>query len=133
MLVNTNQLQTDEIDTWDKLTSIPLIFEIQRDHLLEKYLANLSPEKPWGDRKDAAQKLGLMGCNEALPGLLEMLQTDPFWMVRCSIIQSLEKIGNPNAISTLTAVAENDSYKVVRSYANKAIDRLSSSSGDLWH
>jgi HEAT repeat protein len=133
MLPNTYEHQTDVIDTWDKLTSLPLIFEIQRDQKLDKYLSNLSPDTPWGDRKTAAQQLGSMRCQEAVPGLLEVLPTDPFWMVRCSIIQALEMIGNPNAISTLRAVAENDSFQVVRSYAVKAIDRLSSASGDLWH
>jgi HEAT repeat protein len=46
-------------------------------------------------------------------------------MVRCSIIQALEKIGDPRAIPTLREVAVNDRFQVVRSYATKAIEKLS--------
>jgi HEAT repeat protein len=61
---------------------------------------------------------------EALPGLLDALPADPFWMVRCAIIQALEKIGDPMAIPTLQEVANSDGFQVVRSYAAKAVDRL---------
>jgi hypothetical protein len=46
----------------------------------------------------AAQCLGQMRSTEALPGLLAALLTDPFWMLRCAIIQALEMIGDPEAI-----------------------------------
>jgi len=62
---------------------------------------------------------------EATPGLLAALPTDPFWMVRCAIIQALEMIGDPGAIPTLREVAKSDCFQVVRSYAAKAIERLS--------
>ena len=62
---------------------------------------------------------------EAVPGLLDALLGDPFWMVRCAIIQALEMIGDPWAIPTLREVAENDGFQVVRSHAAKAVERLS--------
>jgi HEAT repeat protein len=46
-------------------------------------------------------------------------------MVRCAIIQAIEKIGDPAAIPTLKQVSVNDSFQVVRSHALKAIERLS--------
>jgi HEAT repeat protein len=73
----------------------------------------------------AAKRLGSMRDPEAVPVLLQALLTDPFWMVRTSIIQALEMIGDPAAIPTLEEVARKDSFQVVRSYANKAIIRLS--------
>jgi len=45
---------------------------------------------------------------EATPGLLAALPTDPFWMVRCAIIQALEMIGDPGAIPTLREVAKSN-------------------------
>ena len=62
---------------------------------------------------------------EALPGLLDALPVDPFWMVRCAIIQALESIGDPEAVPTLRQIAKSDRFQVVRSYAAKAVERLS--------
>jgi HEAT repeat protein len=90
-----------------------------------RLVADLSPETPWGDRQNAARKLGYLGNPEALPGLLDALPDDNFWMVRCAIIQALERIGDPGAIPTLRQVASGDGFQVVRSYAAKAIERLS--------
>jgi len=72
----------------------------------------------------AAKRLGYLRDPGALPALLQALLTDPFWMVRTSIIQALEMIGDPAAIPTLEEVACRDSFQVVRSYAKKAIERL---------
>ena len=83
------------------------------------------PDVSWGDRQMAARKLGTLGCPEAVPGLLEVLPADSFWMVRCAIIQALERIGDAGAIPTLRDVAETDGFQVVRSYAAKAVERLS--------
>jgi HEAT repeat protein len=102
----------------------PLALVIQPDIKLYNFLADLSPDTPWGDRQIAAKKLGNMRNPEALPGLLDALPADPFWMVRCAIIQALEKIGDPMAIPTLQEVANSDGFQVVRSYAAKAVDRL---------
>jgi len=60
-----------------------------------------------------------------LPGLLAALPEDKFWMVRCSIIQALEMIGEPGAVPALCEVAEYDGFQVVRSHAAKAVQRLS--------
>jgi HEAT repeat protein len=68
--------------------------------------------------------LGYLRNAEALPGLLQALVSDPFWMVRCAIIQALEMIADPAAIPTLKQVAREDGFQVVRSHAVKAIDRL---------
>jgi HEAT repeat protein len=95
------------------------------DPKVEKLLADLSPDRDWGRREIAAQKLGYMRSQEGVPGLLNALPSDPFWMVRCAIIQALEMIGDPKAIPTLQEVANKDGFQVVRSYAAKAIERLS--------
>ncbi len=99
--------------------------EDARDRKIGAYLAKLSPEIPWGHRQIAAQELGAIGSSKALPGLLSALLSDPFWMVRCAIIQAIERIGDPSVISTLHEVAKSDGYPTVRSYAEKAIERLS--------
>jgi HEAT repeat protein len=116
-------LQTaDKVDTF---TTLPIAVEFQSDPRMGKLLADLSPDTPWGERKMAAQRLGYMRCQEALPELLAALPGDPFWMVRNAIIQAVVMIGDPEAIPALQDVANNDSFQVVRSYAAKAIERLS--------
>ena len=101
------------------------VFVVQPDLVLCQLLAYLSPATSWGDRKMAANKLGNMKRSEALPGLLDALQSESFWMVRCEIIQALEKIGDPRVIPALRETTQNDGFQVVRSYAAKAIQRLS--------
>lgn len=105
----------------------PVTSEVQPDNNVEQLLADLSPIVSWGDRQIAAKKLGYLGCPQAVPGLLEALPADPFWMVRCAIIQALELIGDADAIPALRDVAENDGFQVVRSYAARAVERLSGS------
>ncbi len=125
LTVNKNQSLevTGNIDTAVTLPPVP---QARPDDLkLKALLAELSPDKPWGDREIAAKKLGYMRNPEALPGLLTALQTDSFWMVRCAIIQALERIDDPGAILVLREVAKNDGFHVVREYAVKAIERLS--------
>lgn len=107
------------------VVTLPLSVQVHPDRKLEGLLAELSPATPWGNRQIAAKKLGCMRDREALPVLLNALRTDPFWMVRIAIIQALELIGDPAAIPTLEQVAGNDGFLVVRSYAKKAMERLS--------
>jgi len=107
------------------LTTLPIAIEPQSDPRLNKWLVALSPDKSWGERKLAAERLGYLGNPQAVPGLLEALPADPFWMVRCAMIQALDKIGDPRALPTLRDVAKRDRFQVVRSYAARAIERLS--------
>jgi HEAT repeat protein len=104
---------------------LPVAIEVQPDQKVAQLIAELSPDVSWGDRQMAAKKLGYMGSSEALHGLLNALLADPFWMVRCAIIQALERIGDPRAIPALHEVANGDSFEVVRLYAVKTIERLS--------
>jgi HEAT repeat protein len=113
------------VEIANRMNTLPLELVVQPDINLYKLLADLSPDTPWGKRKLAALNLGNMRSPEALPGLLNALMTDPFWMVRFAIIQALEMIGSPEAIPTLQDAAMNDSFRAVRSYATKAIERLS--------
>ena len=99
--------------------------EIRQQNDLESLLAELSPAVPWGKRKAAAKKIGALRNPAALPVMLAALPVDRFWMVRCEIIQALERIADPAAVLTLRSVAENDGFKVVREYAAKAVERLS--------
>jgi len=121
--VNAYQQTDVEIKT-NVFRSFPQVIETAPDRKLDALLAKLAPENPWGERQNAARKLGYMRDPGALPGLLAALPADPFWMVRCDIIQALEMIGDPGAIPTLREVAKNDGFQVVRSYAAKAIERL---------
>jgi HEAT repeat protein len=125
MLAVTLDPRPQVADKVNPFTTLPLAIEVRPDPRLAQLVADLSPDIPWGDRQIAAKKLGYMRSPEALPGLLDALPADPFWMVRCTIIQALEMIGDPEAIPTLQEVAENDGFQVVRSYAAKAIERLS--------
>jgi HEAT repeat protein len=113
------------VDDIQPITAFPLSIEVRPAREIEQLIANLSPQVPWGQRQSAAKRLGSKKALAAVPALLEGLPTDPFWMVRCAIIQALERIGDPNAIPTLRKVAQNDSFQVVCSYAAKAIERLS--------
>lgn len=124
LTVNLNQ-RPQNMDKVNLFTTLPVAFEVQSDSRLGKLLADLSPDNPWGERQIAAKKLGYMRNPEALPGLLNALLADTFWMVRCEIIQAVEMIGDPRAIPILEETATNDSFQVVRSYAATAIERLS--------
>jgi HEAT repeat protein len=125
LTVNLNQQRHVVLDVLNTFTTLPIAVEVQADPRLEKLMADLSPDTPWGDRKNAARKLGYMRNPKVLPGLLSALPVDRFWMVRCAIIQALEMIGDARAIPTLREVAKNDGFQVVRSHAAKAIERLS--------
>ena len=103
----------------------PLLFEIKTDLHVDRLVSQLYPDHPWGVRRDAAIKLGSMRSQAAVPYLLATLPFDPFWMVRYAIIQALQQIGDPAAIPTLEYVAEHDTYQVVRSFAERAIRRIS--------
>ena len=122
--VNTYQYQ-ERTETAKEYISLPLTVEVQTERELDYLLAELSPDKPWLDRQIAAKKIGKMRCLEALPTLIAALPVDPFWMVRCSIIQAIEMICDPVAIPSLQEVAESDGFQVVRSFAAKAVERLS--------
>ena len=119
---NQRPAVADQMNTY---RTPPLALVVQPDIKLYKLLADLSPDTPWGERKIAAKRLGSMRSPEALPGLLDALPADPFWMVRCAIIQALEMIGDSGAIPTLREIANSDGFYVVRSHAAKAIERLS--------
>ena len=119
-----DQERSQFVDRVNPLISLPVAVEQGLDPEVAKLVADLSPETPWGDRQIAARRLGRMRSFEALPGLLDALPSDPFWMVRCAMIQAVEMIGNPGAIPTLREVVESDPFQVVRSYAAKAIERL---------
>jgi HEAT repeat protein len=104
--------------------TLPLEIEVKPHGRADHLLAKLGPDTPWGDRQIAARKLGYMRSLEAVAILLDFLPADPFWMVRCSMIQALERIGDPKAIPALQQVAEGDRFQVVRSHAIKAIGKL---------
>ncbi len=122
--VNKNQ-SLEVLNSSDSAGTFPSVVDDQPDQKMKTLLAELSPDNPWGDREIAAKRLGYMRSREALPGLLAALQTDPFWMVRCAIIQALERIDDPGVIPTLREVAKKDGFHVVREYAEKAIERIS--------
>jgi HEAT repeat protein len=125
MLAANLDQQPQFVDRMNPIIAFPVAVEAQPDPEVTELLAYLSPEIPWGERQTAARRLGCLRNPEALPGLLAALPEDKFWMVRCSIIQALEMIGEPGAVHTLCEVAEKDGFQVVRSHAAKAVQRLS--------
>jgi len=122
---NLSQGSHGVLDVYYPFTSVPVVAEPPSNQKLNRWLADLSLDNPWGNRKNAAQKLGSLRSERAIPGLLDALMVDPFWMVRCAIIQALVMIGDPGAIPRLRRVAREDGFQAVRSYAAKAIERLS--------
>lgn len=94
--------------------------ENANDQELAVLLADLEPDRPWGARRSAARKLGYMDSRAAVPALMRALPGDSFWMVRCAMIQALEKIGDARALPTLRQVAVADHFQIVRSHAAKA-------------
>lgn len=116
---------SEVLDRMVTFNMFPVAVETQEAPEFYKWLADLSPDTSWGERKIAARELGCTRNPAALPGLLEALPDDPFWMVRCAIIQALEMIGDSAAIPTLREVEKRDCFQVVRSHAAKAIERLS--------
>ena len=123
--VNLDQRPHVVVDVMNTFTTLPIAIDLYPDRKVDILVADLSPDVSWGDRKIAAEKLGSLRSPEALPGLLNALPADPFWMVRCAIIQALAMIGDPRAIPTLREVAKNDGFQAVRSYAAKVIGKLS--------
>lgn len=110
----------------DSFTAKAIQIEIIPELEIEYLAAYLSPNTPWAERQSAAKKLGQSHHPKAFTILLSALQKDPFWMVRCTIIQSLEIIGDTHAIPTLEIVAAQDDFSAVRSAAETAIRRLNS-------
>lgn len=106
------------------MTSLPIAIQVHPDLEIEELIPGLSPEIPWLERQTAARKLGSIGTTGAIQVLESCLRTDPFWMVRCVIIQSLEMIGDPAVIPTLENVAVKDSFQAVRSAAAAAVENL---------
>jgi HEAT repeat protein len=104
--------------------AIPKEAEIDPDRDLNTLLANLDPNRPWRERQLAARQLGNLANPQALPAMLHALPTDPFWVVRCALIQALEIIGDAAAIPTLQEVAITDDFEVVQGYAVGAIEKL---------
>lgn len=125
MLVSTaNRInQNEQVIEFDN--QISPVFQTKLDPRVEMNLINLSPETPWGNRQIAARNLGNLRDSAAIAVLMDSLQTDDFWMVRCAIIQALEKIADPRAIPGLILASQQDTYQAVRSYAAKAVERLS--------
>jgi hypothetical protein len=107
------------------ITPLGLTVEVGKDWRVVRWLVDLGSETGWWERQRAAYELGQLGGAEALAGLLGVLRVDPFWKVRCAIVQALEVIGDPEAIPALCEVAERDEFQVVRTYAAQAIERLS--------
>jgi HEAT repeat protein len=112
----------DELKVNEKL---PLIIVAEPDHELENLVSKLSPQVPWGERQDAIKRLGYLRSREALQALISALPNDPFWMVRCAIIQAMEVISDPGVIPILKETAKNDRFAIVRAYAASAIEFLS--------
>jgi len=120
LVVNVDR--KNDVEVRNIFGSLP---EIRQENELDFLLDQLSPDISWGERKAAAKRIGALQNSEALPALFAALPVDRFWMVRCEIIQALERIADPAAVPVLQSVAANDGFKVVREYAAKAAERLS--------
>ena len=67
LAVNLDQ-RPQVVDKMNPFTTYPIAVEVQPDRKLYKFLADLSPDTPWGDRQIAAKKLGSMRCQLILFG-----------------------------------------------------------------
>ena len=109
-------------------TQSPILLALPVRNLIDEEVAHLlhilASNATWHERKVAAQKLADLGGEEARIGLLEALLNDPFWMVRCAIIQSLERIGEEGSVPVLQIAVESDPNEIVRQYAAVAVERL---------
>jgi HEAT repeat protein len=105
--------------------TLPVSVETQTDDVLGQLLDTLSTSPYWPERQAAAIRLGDLGGDEAHAGLVAALPDDPFWMVRCTIVQSLERIGKADSMPVLQATAERDPNQVVRQYAAATVQYLS--------
>ena len=117
---------TEAVKQMNVLSTFPIEIRVQSNRKMNKLLEDLFSNSSWFNRKVAAQRIGDMRKSDYLPELLDRVTTDPFWMVRCAIIQALEKIGDPRAIPALREVEKSDGFQTVRAYAATAIERLSS-------
>jgi HEAT repeat protein len=126
MFTENYRLQSIVVEANNPFLQFPVTVKTQSEWEVEKLISDLYPDTSWGDRQIAANKIGLKRYAKALPALLDVVLSDPFWMVRCAMIQAIEMIGDPVAIPTLMEVVSRDKFQVVRSYANKVIERLSS-------
>ena len=106
---------TQVVEAWNTYSAFPIAIEVQPASPLDELTANMSHDVPWFERKIAAQKLGCTESSEAIPVLLSALRNDPFWMVRCAVIQALERIGDPGIIPALQEAAVHDGFQAVRS------------------
>ena len=93
---------------------------------LEALLQNLATNSEWYERKIAAQKIGRMRYADAIPGLANALDNDPFWLVRCAVIQALAAIGDPRAIPALRKAEKDDRFQIVKSCASAVVKSLNS-------
>jgi len=111
------------VGKWDnsKITQKP---DAQLKNGATDLILKLSQSKSWGERQEAAKKLGEMKITEAVPELSSVLLKDSFWMVRYAAVQALIMIGDSKAIPSLTSASMNDNYQVVRSFAEKAICKI---------
>lgn len=125
-----NNYLSSEVGNLQKETfaTFPIAIEVLPESELDLLVADLSPETPWAERQIAARNLGQSRNSAAMPILLLVLLDDPFWMVRCTIIQALERIGDSRAIPTLRELSISDEFSAVRSAAEKAVERLSQNS-----
>jgi HEAT repeat protein len=120
---NVNQT-TEMVNKGLTMRAVPIKNDVRLERELEDLLVNLNPDTPWRERQIAAQKLGNLANPNALPAMLNFLRADPFWMVRCALIQAVEIIGDIGAVATLQEVAAADDFEIVRGYAAQAIERL---------
>jgi HEAT repeat protein/Tol biopolymer transport system component len=93
-------------------------------------LRNLKENSVHYVRARCAQILGLLGDREAVPALLESLQSDP--RIKVDAVEALGLIGDPRALEALRPLVNDGAY-LVRTGAEEAIRRIESHKGASEH
>ncbi|MHA1215348.1 MAG: HEAT repeat domain-containing protein [Candidatus Hodarchaeales archaeon] len=83
------------------------------------------------ERKQAAQALGNVRTKVSLRALLDTAQNDPDKDVRKLAIDSIVKLGDPEAVSVLEKISRDDKDRGVRNKAKNAISKVKSSGRSL--
>ncbi len=84
----------------------------------------LDRDREWGERSQAAWRLGEKKDAEAVDALIGALREDEQWVVRKNAVKSLGSIGDKRSVEPLLEALEGDSNVFVRSEAAKSLAKL---------
>lgn len=99
------------------------LVELGKNEYFDLLIVALKNEDVKG-RSEAAMALGNIRDPRAVDSLIEALETDPDYYVKCEAAWALGWIGDPRAIDALTYVAYNDEDEGIRGAALQALEKM---------